>query len=249
MYNKGNLTLLDCTITGNLVDFGSGGYGGGLSNVGTATLTDCTLYGNSAKYGGGISNGTGHDVTLTACTISGNSAEFGGGLYNAGKATLTDTIVAGNTKPAGDSNIDSPGTVLGTYNLIGAGGSGGLTNGAGHNIVLTSLSDPGLDYLLFNGGPTETISLLSSSPAIGAGASWCLVSMPTSAVIRWTGPLPTSARFQNQPTVALTANTGSAVFGQAVTLVATLTVLVAPRSGSGTLNFFDDGTALGLGLA
>ena len=46
-------------------------------------------------------------VQLTACTISGNTGSAGGGLYNemypglTAHATLTDTIVAGNTAPGG----------------------------------------------------------------------------------------------------------------------------------------------------
>jgi hypothetical protein len=49
---------------------------------------------------------------LTACTVSGNSTEtFDGGLYNGGTANLLDTIIAGNTGPAGASGIGGAGTV------------------------------------------------------------------------------------------------------------------------------------------
>ena len=52
-------------------------------------------------------------------------------------------------------------------NLIGTGGSGGLTNGVNGNQV--GESNPGLGTLVNNGGPTETVALLAGSPAIDKG--------------------------------------------------------------------------------
>ncbi len=67
----GNLTLTDCTVSGNSI---GGGDGGGVFNKsGTANLTDCTFSGNSAHYGGAVYSASG-TTTLTNCTISGNSA-------------------------------------------------------------------------------------------------------------------------------------------------------------------------------
>ena len=75
MWNTGNLSLTNDTLSGN-----SAGRGGGVYNDGTSTLTNGTLSGNSAGYGGGVFNyGT---ATLTNDTLSGNSAGFGGGVYN-----------------------------------------------------------------------------------------------------------------------------------------------------------------------
>jgi hypothetical protein len=181
--NNGTAVLTNCTITGNSAEFGggvdnsissamtladctiSGNSGGGVDDslFSTATLTDCTISGNSgfglANYG---------MATLTNCTISGNSA--GGGLHNDGMATLTDTIVAGNTGPASaGSDITGTDTVTGSHNLIGTGGSGGLTNGQDGNIVLTSLTGLGLAPLGDYGGPTQTMALLPGSAAIGKG--------------------------------------------------------------------------------
>ena len=176
-YQAASLTLTDCTISGN--------SGGGLGNFGTATVADCTINGNSAPYrAGGVDNfGT---ASLTACTISGNSAPVGGGVYNyqgvnpysghvyAGTVTLNDTIVAGNTDGQGTaSDIGGNATSIlsGSYNLIGTGGSGGLTNGTDGNIVLTSLANLDLGPLADNGGPTETMALLPGSAAIRAGTT------------------------------------------------------------------------------
>ena len=65
-----------------------------------------------------------------------------------------------------------------SHNLIGTGGSGGLTNGTNGNLV--GVANPGLGTLASNGGPTQTIALLSGSPAIGAGSSTIAgVTVPT----------------------------------------------------------------------
>ncbi|MGO9913113.1 MAG: choice-of-anchor Q domain-containing protein, partial [Isosphaeraceae bacterium] len=178
------MTLADCTISGN----SAGGNGGGGENDGTArmTFTDCTLSDNSAGCGGGLWNGGGTaTLTLTACTISGNSASgnsaFSGGLYNTASptatfntATLIDSIVAGNTGSLGgpsDIGGSQASQVIGSYNLIGTGGSGGITGGIDGNIVPTSLADLSLSPLGNYGGRTETMALLPGSPAIGKGES------------------------------------------------------------------------------
>ena len=153
--NEGTLTLTDCTVFGN----SASRYCGGLDNLGTLTLTDCTVSGNSAVIGGGLYNSWGGTMTLTGCTVSGNSASSGGGLNNnLGTATLEDTILAGNTGTGGSAS-DITGTeasgVTGTYNLIGTGGSGGITDGPNGNIVLTGLTSLGLAPLGNYGGPTE----------------------------------------------------------------------------------------------
>jgi hypothetical protein len=170
LYNGGTAVLTDCTLSGN-----SAQYGGGLDNAGTATLADCTLSGNSAKvHGGGLDNGTTAMLTLLNCTISANTAvTAAGGLNNFGNARLTNTIIAGNTNASGSAADDINGSmsVFGTYDLIGTGGAGGLTNGKNHNIVLTSLATLGLAPLGSYGGTTQTMALLPGSAALGAGTA------------------------------------------------------------------------------
>ncbi|MBX7220780.1 MAG: right-handed parallel beta-helix repeat-containing protein [Blastocatellia bacterium] len=165
------VTLTNCTISNNSA---SGGSGGGLNcNSGsTATLTNCTVSNNSASSGtgGGLYCNSGSTVTLTNCTVSNNSASpgGGGGLNNIGTPTLNNTIVAQNTA-SNNSNIQ--GTVGGTssFNLIGVGGTGGLTNGVNGNQV--GVAAPGLGTLGLNGGATPTVPLLAGSPAIDAGTA------------------------------------------------------------------------------
>ncbi len=135
-----------------------------MSGSGTATFTDCTISGNSAVFGGGLDGA----ATFTDCTISSNSAQYGGALWG---EILTDTIVAGNTGHLGaPSDIGGNASVVtGTYNLIGTGGSGGITGGSNGNIVLNSLSNLDLGPLANHGGSTETMALLPGSAAIQAG--------------------------------------------------------------------------------
>ena len=167
-------------MTSTFADNSASAYGGAVQNYGgPLALNDCTVSGNSATdYGGGMDNEGSGTLTLTACTIGDNTAGGGGGLWNEGStATLTDTIVAGNNTStlfnvdasASDVSGNQANLVTGTYNLIGTGGSGGITDGTGGNIVLTSLNVLGLAPLGNYGGPTQTMALLAGSPAIGAG--------------------------------------------------------------------------------
>jgi hypothetical protein len=176
--NAGTLNILDSTLADN-----SANGGGGLDNPGTATLTNITITGNSAAaQGGGIqSAGT---LTLVNDTIAVNSvagAGVGGGLnVTAGTAILGNTIVALNTNGSGASDI--AGTVSGSHNVVGAGGSGGLTNGTSGNQTNITGAQLNLAALGNYGGATETMALLTGSVAIDAGAttiSGLTVSVPT----------------------------------------------------------------------
>jgi hypothetical protein len=147
--------------------------GGGALIASTAFFSNSTLADNQAEYGGGlISFGA---VTVGDSTIAGNG---GGGLYvdSGDTATLYNTIVATNTNYYG-MNGDITGTLDYTlasgqtpssHNLIGTGGSGGLSNGVNGNIVG---ANPDLGPLQNNGGPTNTMALQTGSPAINAGSN------------------------------------------------------------------------------
>ena len=128
LYNLGNSTLTDCTISGNVCNVSNSG-GGGVFNAGTASLTDCYISGNSGRVGGGVENGGGSialadctislntaayggdgifikygTATLTSCTISSNGYRDGGGVVNNGTATLTDCIIENNIGGGVDNN-------------------------------------------------------------------------------------------------------------------------------------------------
>ena len=178
IYNNGTLRLVATTIDGNtaygpcfeegcLLGGGSG-VGGGITNSnGTLTVINSTLTGNTARaaghlshaYGGGIANAATTDISSSTLTGNAVGAHFsgGGGIY--GNVTLQNTIVA-NSPNGGNcyGTMTSNGYNLSSDNTCNFSGSGDLNN-----------TDPKLGTLGNNGGPTQTIPLLSGSPAIDAG--------------------------------------------------------------------------------
>jgi hypothetical protein len=172
---QGTLSLTDVTVSGN-----KGSWGGGLAldDVdGVVTLQNVTIAGNSAVLGGGLFIDDGIS-RIEGGTISGNVASSSGGglqVQPTATATLTDTIVAGNshenpnTHQATPNDIQGAPLQSGSFNLIGTGGSGGLRNGVDGNLV--GVANPGLAALGSYGGTTQTIALLPGSSAIDAGTS------------------------------------------------------------------------------
>ena len=178
--DNGKSTVVGCTFTGNHAN--DGGAAVALSNSGTTTVVtmiDCTITGNTSQGSGGAiwtNNLTSLAVNLVNCTISGNTGTTSaGGLFfwtTGTVATLSNTIVANNM--VGSSTSDISGAVSGNNNLIGNGtGMTGITNGTNGNQVGTSSSpiNPLLNSLSNNGGPTQTMSEQTGSPAIGAGGA------------------------------------------------------------------------------
>ena len=182
IYNGGEaVTINKSTITGNTAD--SHGYspppppgkGGGIYNhAGTLMINNSTVSGNDATSvfcsllgctpvsgsGGGIYNaGT---LIISNDTFSGNSAvATGGGIFNSigGTAALKNSIVADSPTGANCAGtMTSEGYNLSSDSSCNFTGPGDMNN-----------TDPKLGTLGNYGGPTETIPLLSGSPAIDAG--------------------------------------------------------------------------------
>jgi fibronectin-binding autotransporter adhesin len=222
--NNGTLTLNECTLTGNTAT-----NGGAIYNTGALTLTNSTLSANSAYEVGGAIDNPG-SLSMTDCTISGNSAFAGGaaiysGLYQSqpnNSLTLNGCTIARNSKPDGDaaainctrvtlndtivaysgSGGDIRGTASGSNNLIDdASTVVGLSNGVNGNLLGV---DPKLGPLAYYGGSTQTIALLSGSPAIGAGAVGSVTTDQRNFALD--SPKPDIGAFQYQgtpPTVAI----------------------------------------------
>ena len=87
---SGNLSLADCTITGNsAIGKGGGVFGQDL------TVINSTISGNTARSNGGGLHGV--NVTVTDSTIGDNYATVdGGGIYGT-NVTMTNSTVDGNT--------------------------------------------------------------------------------------------------------------------------------------------------------
>jgi CSLREA domain-containing protein len=164
---------------------GSDGEGAGVVVVeALGTISNSTLTGNSAGKsgeGGGILADEG-EVTFDSDTVTANVAGTGSGVYTDadGQAlALKNTIISHNTtKAAGGSENDcglskASGTVA-----IAAASEGGNVLGRPSCVVARAPSDkvstnPKLNALAKNGGPTETMSLGSGSPALKIGVA-CL---------------------------------------------------------------------------
>jgi hypothetical protein len=195
---SGGLKLINSTVSGNSANGPSLAFGGIInSSPGSiATITNSTVSGNSASASGGQSDfagavggiaNDGGNLTLTADTVAGNTvtqpnagfrAPVGGiGNFDGGTVTATNTLVAGQS---GAPNCDGLAAGAdGGYNLDDGASCGFST---GNNSLSTT--DPMLDPagLNDNGGSTQTIALLSGSPAIDAipsGASGCGTTLTT----------------------------------------------------------------------
>jgi len=173
IYNSGSLVITNSTFSGNTL--GTAGDGGGIYNsAGTASVTNSTFSNNTANNGGGIYNNTGATLNATNNTLSANTGNLnGGGIYNSGGLNLKNSILANNT---GGKDCYTTITVnYGINNLLtGASTNACNLSGAGN---LISVVDAKIGMLTDNGGSTQTITLLSGSPAIDAGdSSVCAVS-------------------------------------------------------------------------
>jgi len=184
--NYGTLALTACTVSYGGTE--PGGSGGGINNSGILTLIDSTLSGNfTPDEGGGISSsGT---LTVINSTFSGNMAAIdGAAIFSSGTLALINTTVSGNSQmfPGPMNGIISFDT-LSLKNSILANNHGGNCPGTavtshGHNLsdddTCAGLTGPGdlnntsagldLAGLQYNGGPTQTIALLPTSPAVNA---------------------------------------------------------------------------------
>jgi hypothetical protein len=173
IYSSGTMTISDSVVCNSDL--------GGISNTGEMAVTNTTVSGNSSipydggiidvadYYGGGINNcGI---MALTSSTISGNYSYEGGGIFNSGTMNLDSNIVAGNSY---SPDFVGGAYVTSAYNIIGNGSTitgTCITNGTNNNQVGTSGSpiNPELNVLANYGGPTESMVLLSTSPALNTG--------------------------------------------------------------------------------
>ena len=174
--NGGGTTVLaNVTISGNMAVGGLGGGNRLYTPAGQLIVYRPDF--DSPSYGGGIENEGSLAVVNTTIAYNSIPTGHGGGLHDGiTDTTLDNTIVALNSNGAGFSddislfsNSTTNAAVTGAYNLIGTGGSGGLTDGQNGNHV--GVAGQFLGPLADNGGPTQTIALETGSVAIDGGSN------------------------------------------------------------------------------
>jgi hypothetical protein len=198
-YNGGTASLVGSTLHHNLARGGAGGsfglpgssnpggdgLGGAIFNRGNVSATNSTLAWNRAEGG---------DASGNEASVPGGIAA-GGALYNAGESVfLMNVTLANNSVQPGlrtssllGANIANTNGVLALRNSLvaygdGAGNGWGIITDSGFNISSDgscdfqsgssfNFTDPKLDDLADNGGPTLTMALLPESPAIDFGTT------------------------------------------------------------------------------
>jgi hypothetical protein len=180
---SGILSVYNSTFSKNSAAAG----GGGIANVGGSTalviVINSTFSGNSggASYGGAIYTdlSDSESLTVTNCTFSDNSAAADAGGGGIGFQGTRGTIELANNIFAGNFGGDRGGSCRSDDGLIGSEGfynisddaSCGFGQSLGANGKLIGdkikplLAAAGLAN---NGGPTKTIALQTTSPAIAA---------------------------------------------------------------------------------
>lgn len=171
--NRGHLQLSHITLQDNQAESGGAIANYGNLDSASLSLINCTLSGNlsSSLDGGAIDNrpfGFGASVHLDFCTIANNeAANKGGGIFNesGGIISLRNTLIDGNQAPSGSDlfgEFDSQGN-----NLISNDQDASL--GTANGDLLNQVA--GLDSLANYGGPTFTHRLSTGSPAIDAASN------------------------------------------------------------------------------
>ena len=173
--NQGQLVVDASTILD-----GFAGSGGGIASVaGAVAVRNSTIFDNlAADDGGGVWVGGGA-LSLRNATVTGNRTASGDGagafaftLGGPASISLMDTLLAGNVDDGAEAHDCAKigGSIVSQgQNLIGNTNGCGYQRRAG-DIINRSAQVIGLDDL---GGPTPTVNLRKTSPAINA-ANGCL---------------------------------------------------------------------------
>jgi hypothetical protein len=180
--NGGSLTLVNDTFTGDAAEGGLGGsgshgsassngfgYGGAVFAVnGTSNATFDTFSGNTAVTNQNGSPVDGTDVYVLTDTGSGirGNGSFSGAFVDdiLGQTSANTSDIAASS--AGDASAP---ILTASYDLISnnspSSGTGLPASGPGMQIGV----DPQVETMASNGGPTQTLALSSTSPAVATG--------------------------------------------------------------------------------
>lgn len=181
LIREGDFVVERSLFASNLAESKSGSSGGAVALNGETderhSIFNSTIAGNvtksdSGSSGAGIFHFGGARLDVVSSTIVGNRAEGGtargGNLMDVGsEGSLTvvrDSIVAAGAGGAGFENCWNQGIASAGHNIESLDQCKFIAAGDKVN------TNPLLAPLADNGGPTETMALLASSPAIDAGA-------------------------------------------------------------------------------
>lgn len=177
----------DITVESSLFENNSSAYAAGGIVISAplpankASILNSTFVGNTAELAGGGIYSRAIGLNVDSSTVTGNQTVnpltpeyLGGGLLAVlGQATVTNSIVSGNT-PEDVSSVpvseQYDGAISGSFNLIGAKSKANYTEAVLGSDIQSS--DPKLGPLADNGGPTKTMFPAANSPVVNKGLSY-----------------------------------------------------------------------------
>ncbi|MET0231590.1 MAG: choice-of-anchor Q domain-containing protein [Rhodanobacteraceae bacterium] len=176
--SKGDVTILNSTISANTADQAAGAELLGNYSTQDFEVGNTTIYGNYAyqsTHGSGLY--VGGDAVISNCTITGNVSrkssdeKQGTGLNIAGYSTtrLESSIVSANLLYTGANFLSDD---IGVRHGLLAGGTNNLVGSSTQLLPADTIRsyDPGLGHLTSgNGGRTPTMIPLPGSPALNTG--------------------------------------------------------------------------------
>ncbi len=170
MHNS-NIVITASTFTGNSAP----GAGAIQADGSMLNFTNVTFAGNHATKGlGGAMSIFGNGGTLTNVTFAGNDSNGGSGFFAAAIAggtafTIDNTLFMNDTTMDAGSPMQCQGASMGSGNLqwpmthvVGTAADSACVTGI-------TFADAMVATLADNGGPVPTVSIPSSSPAVGLG--------------------------------------------------------------------------------
>jgi hypothetical protein len=187
VYSSSNMSIANCTFSGNAVSGGgsaSGGtqlsgngsegiqggnaYGGAVANHGEGALINCTVAGNTARGGAG-GNGGGGSWTAGDGGNGGNA--YGGGIFNGNTLTVLHCTVANCSAVGGTNGIAGSGAFFGQPGNPGRSQGSGVSNRDGtftlKNTILGISASGGTGYGTF----VDEGNNLSADKSVALGTS------------------------------------------------------------------------------
>ncbi|MEL7314351.1 MAG: choice-of-anchor Q domain-containing protein [Cyanobacteria bacterium J06559_3] len=167
---NGNLTITSSTVNHNLATGSRGTAGAGINASGESDISNSTITNNEVfgrGYGGGVVlDGQG---VISNSTITENTGADGyGNGVSGGNLEITSSIISGN---GGNDDVNGFNLVSGGNNLIGSAVRSNVLDAFNQSGDIVGVTNPGLEPLADNGGPTQTRSLQPGSLAIDGGSN------------------------------------------------------------------------------